>query len=216
MEGILLIDKPKGITSHDVIYRVRRATGIKKVGHGGTLDPNASGLLIVGVGRSATKTLGDFAKNKKKTYIAEITFGQERDTDDAEGEITLKSDIKPEKEKIIKELKKFIGKQKQTPPQYSAIKKGGQKAYDLARKGKEVILEPRNIEVFRAEFISYKYPLLKVEFEVSSGTYIRALARDLGRALGSVAYLSGLVRTKVGEYDLKDAKSLEEIENGNI
>lgn len=216
MNGILLLNKPKGITSHDVVYRVRRATGVKKVGHGGTLDPNASGLLIVGVGREATKKLGDITKNTKKTYIAEIAFGEERDTDDIEGKTIRESETTPTEESIKGILKTFLGKQKQTPPIYSAIKKDGKKAYELARKGKSVFLGEREIEVYEANYLSYKYPLLEVEFSVSSGTYIRALARDIGRALDSAAYLSNLVRTRVGEYDLKDAFTLEELAQTTI
>lgn len=213
MNKLLLLNKPKGITSHDVIYKVRRATGVKKVGHGGTLDPNASGLLIVGVGREATKKLGEITKNKDKSYRAEITLGEERDTDDIDGQVTRKKDIDDlSDEKIIEVLNVFLGKQKQKPPIYSAIKKGGRKAYELARKGKKVELGERDIEVFEAKLISYNHPLISVDFKVSSGTYIRALARDIGRALGGAAYLSNLVRTQIGEYDLKDAISLDELE----
>lgn len=213
MNKLLLLNKPKGITSHDVVYKARKATGVKKVGHGGTLDPNASGLLIVGVGREATKKLGEITKNTNKSYRAEITVGEERDTDDIEGQVTRKKDIDHlSDEKITEALNSFLGKQKQKPPIYSAIKKGGRKAYELARKGKKVELGERDIEVFEAKLISYNHPLISVDFKVSSGTYIRALARDIGRALGGAAYLSNLVRTQIGEYDLKDAISLDELE----
>lgn len=207
-----MLNKPKGITSHDVVYSVRRATGEKKVGHGGTLDPNATGLLIVGVGREATKLLGDITQNQKKTYLAEITLGEERDTDDPEGKVVSVSSVVPEIDDIREAVNKLIGKQWQVPPQYSAIKRGGKKAYEFARVGKNVNLGKREIEVFEARIIDYKYPVLNIEFVVSSGTYIRSLARDIGRALGSVAYLSNLVRTRIGEYDLKDAIRIEDLE----
>lgn len=209
---LLLIDKPKGITSHDVVSEVRRKTGIKKVGHGGTLDPNATGLLIIGVGRQSTKKLGDISRNKKKTYLAEITLGEERDTGDIEGVVLKKNkQIKPQLADIKNILNSFIGKQEQIPPIHSAIKIKGKKAYELARAGKKVKLEPRNITIYSSKLINYDYPTLEVEFEVSSGTYIRALARDIGRKLKTFAYLSALRRTKIGEYSIKNAQRLEEL-----
>jgi tRNA pseudouridine55 synthase len=209
---LLLIDKPKGISSHDVVDEVRRKTGIKKVGHGGTLDPNATGLLIIGVGRQSTKKLGDISRNKKKTYLAEITLGEERDTGDIEGKIISKNkDIQPNTAEIKSVLKLFNGELKQIPPAHSAIKIKGKKAYELARKGKVPKLKPRKITVFNYKLISYNYPVLKVEFEVSSGTYIRALARDIGRKLGTYGYLSALRRTKIGEYSIDNAQKLEDL-----
>lgn len=202
----LLIDKPKGITSHDVVNLVRVKTGEKRVGHAGTLDPNATGLLIVGVGRQSTKKLSDLAKNTKKTYVAEIYLGEERSTDDVEGEVTKKKKIKKvSKEKIEKVLKSFVGEQKQTPPMFSAIKIKGKPAYKLARKGQEINLKPRDITIYSIKLLDYDFPTLKIETQVSSGTYVRALARDIGRKLGTGAYLKNLRRTKIGKFDVKDA-----------
>lgn len=209
-----MIDKPKGITSHDVIDRVRRISGIKKVGHGGTLDPNATGLLIIGVGRQATKKLGEITKNTDKTYLATIILGETRDTDDSEGKILLKKNIteKPDFSDVKKILESFVGKIEQMPPQYSAIKIKGKKAYELARKGRKVEIEPRKVEIKKIELKEYEYPLLEIETVVSSGTYIRALARDIGEKLGTGAYLKELRRLKVGEYSVKDALKLDELD----
>lgn len=209
---LLLIDKPKGLTSHDVVASVRRKTGIKKVGHGGTLDPNATGLLIIGVGRESTKQLGEVSKNMKKTYLAQFTLGEERDTGDSEGKVVMHNyALKPTQVEVEKVLKKFAGVQEQLPPQFSAIKIKGKKAYELARAGKNVTLKPRSVTVYNYHLINYNFPLLDVEFEVSSGTYIRALARDIGRELGTFAYLSALRRTKVGDYSIENAQKIEDI-----
>ena len=210
-----MINKPKGMTSHDVIYHVRKITGEKKVGHGGTLDPNATGLLIVGVSRNATKMLGEITKNTSKEYIAEITLGEERTTDDSEGKVTNSSNKKIDFDKIKSVLNKFKGKQKQIPPIFSAIKKDGKKAYEMARKGKDVKLEPREIEVFEVELLSYNYPIMEARFKVSSGTYIRSLARDIGRALGTYAYLSNLQRTAIGKFTINQSVKLEGLDTSN-
>lgn len=207
----LLIDKPKGMTSHDVVDFVRRKTGERRVGHGGTLDPNASGLLIVGVGRESTKKLSEFNTQKDKVYEAEIILGEERDTDDVEGGIISKSDYVPDLGQIKTVLDKFKGEIEQVPPAHSAIKIKGKKAYELARAGKTPELKSRKVHIIKIEIISYTYPQLNLRFEVGSGTYIRALARDIGRELGSFAYLANLRRTKVGEFKVESAKTLEEI-----
>jgi tRNA pseudouridine55 synthase len=206
----LLIDKPKGITSHDVIYRVRKITGEKRVGHAGTLDPNATGLLIVGVGREFTKQLGELTTGTTKTYEAEIFLGATSTTEDSEGVITQISDICPTEEEILKTLTKLEGEQSQIPSKFSAIKLQGKKAYELARKGIEVELEPRKVTIHSIKLREYNYPSLKIECEVSAGTYIRALARDIGEKLGTGAYLSNLRRTKIGTFDIKDAVTLED------
>ncbi len=213
----LLINKPKGITSHDVIYFVRKVTAEKKVGHAGTLDPNATGLLIVGVGRGSTKKLGWIAKDTKKTYEAEIFLGEERDTDDSEGQIVSeKSDFQAPNSTLLKKtLAGFKGKQKQMPPAYSALKIKGKKAYELARKGEKVILKERDVIIHSIELLQYKYPVLKIKTTVSSGTYIRALARDIGKQLGCGAYLRNLTRTKIGDYNLTGAKDMNELTADN-
>lgn len=213
----LLIDKPKGITSHDVVDRVRRVTGEKRVGHGGTLDPNATGLLVVGVGRESTKRLGEITKNMPKEYEAEIVLGEERATDDSEGEIIHIGHVSKQltNTEILSVLKSFEGEQEQVPPAYSAIKKGGKKAYELARKGKEVKLDPRKVTVYAAELLEFNYPVVRAVFNVSAGTYIRSLARDMGRKLETYGYLNNLRRTRIGEYTLDKAVSLDRMENSN-
>ncbi len=208
---LLLVDKPKGMTSHDVVDVVRKATGERRVGHAGTLDPNATGLLIVGVGREETRKLEDLTKNTKKTYIADIFLGEEKDTDDVEGKTVLESKVKPSLEEVKSAVNGFEGEQEQIPPAYSAVKLGGKKAYELARKGEAVKIKPRSITIYRADILEYKYPILKVEFEVSSGTYIRSIAHDIGRKLGTFGFLKELRRTRIGEFSVEAAKSLEEI-----
>ncbi|QQG47861.1 MAG: tRNA pseudouridine(55) synthase TruB [Candidatus Woesebacteria bacterium] len=209
---ILLVDKSKGMTSHDVVNQIRKITGERRVGHAGTLDPNATGLLIVAVGRVDTKKLGEITKFTQKEYLAEIFLGEERDTDDIEGKITFKNDqIIPAINKINKVIKKFSGEIEQIPPSYSAIKLKGSKSYELARAGKKSELTPRKVTIFKSELIEYEYPILKIKFTVSSGTYIRALARDMGRALGCGAYLKNLRRTKIGDYDIKKSLAIEQL-----
>ena len=210
----LLIDKPKGMTSHDVVDEVRKVTGQKKVGHAGTLDPNATGLLIVAVGRESTKKLGGLLK-KDKVYEAQLILGETRDTDDVEGKILEKIEVNnpPTTEEVKKVLKSFIGKQKQAPSIYSAIKVKGKKAYELAREGKKVELEPRDIEIFEIHLLKYEFPTLKINIKVSSGTYIRSLARDVGEKLESGAYLKELRRTQIGFYSVEDAVQLKSLDN---
>lgn len=212
---LLLIDKPKGMTSHDVIDAVRRITKERRVGHAGTLDPNATGLLIVAVGREDTKKLGELTKNTRKTYLAEVMFGQLRDTDDVEGRVIKEDKTLSEISKVDLEsaIHEFLGKHKQMPPAYSAIKVNGKKAYDLARSGKDVVLKERDIEVFNAKLVAYKFPKAEILFEVSSGTYIRSLARDLGEKFGTYAYLSNLRRTKIGDYLIEDATTLDALDH---
>jgi tRNA pseudouridine55 synthase len=207
VEGYLLIDKPEGISSFRVVAIARRslseATGSKvKVGHTGTLDPMASGLLILVVGKY-TKRAADFSK-LDKIYEAELSLGAVSSTADREGTITKKSSHQPTEGDVAKTLNNFIGDITQTPPAFSAIKVGGQRAYKLAREGKPVELKARPAKVFAIENISYNYPKLSFTVHVSSGTYIRSLAEDIGEALGTGAYLSALRRTKVGRYSVND------------
>jgi tRNA pseudouridine55 synthase len=209
---ILLIDKPKGMTSHNIIELVREITGERRVGHAGTLDPNATGLLIVAIGREYTKKLSEISKGTKKEYLAEIFLGEERDTDDSEGKVTFKNEqIIPTEQDIKNVIKSFIGKIEQIPPPFSAIKIKGKKSYDLARLGYRVNLKPRKVTIYKADLIFYKYPILKINFLVSSGTYIRALARDIGRALGCGGFLKELRRTRIGDYKIEDALSLKDL-----
>ena len=212
----LLIDKPRGMTSHDVVDRVRKITGEKRVGHAGTLDQNATGLLIIGVGRESTKRLWTISAGKK-SYVAEICLGEVRDTDDVEGKVISKSKSKRVSlEKIENTLRKFIGEQEQVPPLYSAIKISGRKAYEMARKGKEIKLKPRKVVVYSTKVLDYRYPILKIAAEVSSGTYIRSLARDIGDKLGTGAYLKELRRTRIGKFDIKESVGLEELSETDI
>jgi tRNA pseudouridine55 synthase len=214
MDGILLVDKPAGWTSHDVVAKVRSIlkaeTGQKiKVGHTGTLDPMATGLLILVIG-SYTKRAGDFSK-LDKVYEAELTLGAVSTTGDKEGEITQRSTKEPQLQQINGVLSQLLGKIQQTPHVYSAIKVGGKKSYDMARKGIEMKLEPREVTIHEITDIKYEYPKLKFTTKVSSGTYIRSLAEDTGNVLDTGAYLSDLRRTKVGQFDVKDALRLDEI-----
>jgi tRNA pseudouridine55 synthase len=213
----ILVDKPKAVTSHDVVDKVRKITGEKKVGHAGTLDPNATGLLIIGVGRTSTKKLGVIARKTRKTYLAYIYLGEERDTDDVEGKVIKRAEnySYPSGRIIQSVLGSFIGKQNQTPPAYSALKLKGKKAYELARKGIDFKLKPRIIEIFSIKVIKYKYPTLNIEVVVSSGTYIRSLARDIGRKLGCGAYLKNLRRKKIGRFSVKDAVKLTNLTKEN-
>lgn len=216
MDEILLIDKPKGWTSFDAVARVRaeirRQTGIKKpkVGHTGTLDPMATGLLIIVTG-TYCKQSQEYSK-LDKVYEAELTLGQTSATDDEEGEKTFVSDHIPNAKTVLAALGTFRGEISQTPPIYSAIKIDGQRAYKMARKGKEVTLEPRKVKIHDITGINYSYPKLKFTVKVSSGTYIRSLARDIGEALGAGAYLSSLKRTEVGKFKLVDAVPADEFD----
>lgn len=209
---LLLIDKPKGITSHDVVDRVRRIFDERRVGHAGTLDPNATGLLIVAVGREDTKKLGNLTTGTTKTYIAEIKLGTKTDTDDAEGKVLEEKDVRALSiAEIQTVLDSFLGKQEQIPPIYSAIKKNGKKAYDLARAGIPIEMEPRTITIYSIKLLSFESPVLVLECEVSSGTYIRSLARDIGEKLQTNANLSNLRRTRIGEYRIEDATALDDL-----
>lgn len=213
ISGILLIDKPKGWTSHDVVAKLRRLTGIKKIGHGGTLDPLATGLLVIGIGK-ATKKLEQFVQGDK-TYLAGITLGATSTTDDEEGELSPRPvTAEPNEEMVIPMLQKFVGTQEQLPPTYSAIKTDGKKAYEEARAGRAVERKPRLVTIHELDTIGYQYPRLMIRVTVSKGTYIRALARDIGESLGTGGYLSALRRERVGAYSLDQAHRISELEHG--
>jgi tRNA pseudouridine55 synthase len=212
MDTQILINKPKGMTSHDVVNRIRRITGVRKVGHGGTLDPNATGLLIVGIGREGTKRLGNVSKGMDKEYEAEITLGMSSSTDDSEGELVKSNETMPYKEEVVNVINSFLGKSMQVPPAFSAIKLGGKKAYNEARRGRPLELPAREIAIHSIKLLNYNYPKIILSCEVSSGTYIRALARDIGERLKTGAYLSNLKRTRIGAYKLANALELEQFE----
>jgi tRNA pseudouridine55 synthase len=206
--GFLLIDKAKGWTSFDVVAKLRRITGIRKIGHTGTLDPMATGLLIVAVGRGATKRINEFMKQDKK-YIAEVTLGANTDTYDAEGEVIPVSDHQPTLDDIQNALTHFIGEIDQVPPMYSAKKVGGKKLYELAREGKTIERKPSRVHIYEIEVLEYAYPTLKLEVHCGSGTYIRSLAYDLGVVLKTGAFLSGLRRISISSHLVEDAITIE-------
>ena len=217
MNGIILIDKEKGITSFSAINNVKKILNIKKIGHAGTLDPLATGLLVVMM-NSATK-LSDYLMNANKEYIAEIFIGKATDTLDSEGVVVEEKKVF-ELVDVDGVLKSFLGKRTQIPPMYSAIKQEGVKLYSLARKGVEVERNPRDIEIFEIERISDILNIngfVKFSFrvKVSKGTYIRTLSEDIGKALGYPTHLVNLRRTKIGSLDIKDSYTLEQIIKGN-
>ncbi len=199
-KAIFAVYKPKGPTSYDIVEKIKRITGEKKVGHAGTLDPLARGILVIAVGREFTKKISSEVK-KEKEYLAKIKLGMNSPTDDEEGEKEI-IDVKeePSLESIKKIVYKFKGYILQVPPKFSAVKVKGQKAYKLARKGKEVELKSRKVEVKEIEILDYKLPYLKLRFVTGSGVYIRSLARDIGRELGTGGYLYDLERTRVGDF----------------
>lgn len=213
-DGILLVDKPADMTSFGVVARVRRIlteqNGMKtKVGHCGTLDPFATGLLILCVGKEC-KNAGEYMKHDK-VYEATIRLGQTSSTGDPEGEVTNVSDEQPSREEVEQTLKKFIGEIKQTPPAHSAIKIDGQRAYHLARAGKEVEIPERTVTIRSLELVDYTYPELKIRTHVSSGTYIRSLAQDIGETLGIGAYCTQLRRTSIADWDVEHAQTLGQL-----
>ncbi len=210
ISGVLVIDKPTGMTSHDVVNIVRRGTGIRRVGHTGTLDPRASGVLVILVGPAVR--LSEYISASDKRYQAIIRMGTATDTYDAEGAFTREEvTVDVTEEQFEAELKKFEGEVEQTPPAYSAIKVNGRKAYEMARKGEEVELEPRMIQVHHLEVLEWATPEVVVDVHCSSGTYIRSLANDLGEVLGCGAYLVGLRRTKNGRFSLRDSTPLRKL-----
>ncbi|RJQ14512.1 tRNA pseudouridine(55) synthase TruB [Candidatus Parcubacteria bacterium] len=209
---VFAIYKPKGPTSNQVLNKIRKFFGTKKVGHAGTLDPLAEGILVVGVGREATKQLKDIVSENKE-YLATIKFGEASSTDDAEGVKTKTVNPKKvPKDKILETLKDFSGFIEQRPPIFSAIKTGGIEAYKLARKGKEVYLKKRKVRIDFIRLVSYKWPYLKIAVGCGPGVYIRSLARDLGKKFGVGAYLFDLVRIRVGKFFIGEAIKLAEID----
>ncbi len=228
--GFLIINKPSGPTSHDVINRLRKITGIKKIGHAGTLDPFASGVLLVAVGREATKKINQFVKMDKE-YEAVLRLGAETDTYDREGKIIgiWKPETCPSRppvrqagrrfensesfkeiitrKKIKSVLGGFTGKILQTPPMFSAKKFKGKKLYEFARRGVTIKREPVEVKIYKIKIIYFNFPMLKIMVRASSGTYIRSLAHDIGQKLGTGAYLEELKRTKTGPFGIRRAKN---------
>jgi tRNA pseudouridine55 synthase len=219
MQGALLIDKPKGWTSFDVVNFVRRqvatAEGKKprntKVGHTGTLDPLATGLLVLLVGKDYTRRAGELTK-LDKTYEVTMKLGAMSSTGDDEGEKTVVSNTVPSKAAILEALKSFEGQIMQTPPAFSAMKVNGQRAYKLARQGKSVEMEARPVMIYKNELTSYEYPYVTFTADVGSGTYIRSLVEDLGKLLSTGAYMTDLRRTRVGSFRLEEASKHDDPE----
>jgi tRNA pseudouridine55 synthase len=210
-ENIILVDKPKGITSFDVIRRLRREMGIKKMGHAGTLDPLASGLMIIGV-NDGTKKMEEFLK-LDKTYEAEILLGTKTDTGDLEGEILESREVVNVEEDYIDEVfRNFHGEFDIAVPKYSAIKRGGKALYEYAREGIEVEVPVKKMKIYKSQLLGIDETdtgfILKVKFDVASGVYIRSLVEFIGNFLDTPATLANLRRTKIGEYDLKEATRL--------
>jgi tRNA pseudouridine55 synthase len=214
VNGALLVDKPAGVTSHDVVAIVRRALNTKSVGHTGTLDPFATGLLVVLVGK-ATR-LARFLDGFEKEYEAVVRLGQGSDTDDGTGELTALSAIgyPLSEDRIRSALKEFVGTQMQMPPAFSAKKIDGQRAYARARKGEEVVLKAVEVTIHRVELLRYEWPDATIRATVSTGTYLRSLARDLGKQLGTEAHCAELRRTRIGRFEVTEARTLGALQDG--
>jgi len=215
-DSVLLIDKPAGITSFGVVARVRRKLSQQlgkkaKVGHTGTLDPFATGLMIIVTGKEC-RNASNYSK-LDKVYEANVRLGQTSSTGDPEGELTEVSDLVPTLEQVNAALTGFVGEIQQQPPMYSAIKINGQRAYKLAREGEVFEMPFRTVTVFSLELLDYTYPDIKIRVHVSSGTYIRTLAQDIGLQLGTGAYCNQLRRTKIADFSIDDSQLTSEFEN---
>ena len=212
-EGILLVDKPVGITSHDIVDRLRRKLKMKKIGHAGTLDPLATGLMIMLIGK-ATK-VSQFLISLDKSYDGEFLLGVETDSQDADGEVVSEKPVTDDvdQEKVEEEMKSFLGDQYQIPPMFSAKKIDGVPLYKMARKGKTVEREPRFIRINELSLTKWNSPKGEFSMACSKGTYVRTVLHDLGQKLGCGAHLIALRRTKIDQFDIQNAKPLEEIES---
>lgn len=222
-QGLLLVDKPEGWTSFDVVNYVRKIVAASenkkpknvKVGHSGTLDPFATGLLILLIGKEFTRKASLYTK-KDKVYEFSICLGKSSATGDKTGEIVDVSGKIPTKDEIKEVLSKFTGEIQQTPPQYSAIKVKGKKAYEIARSGETVYLEARNVRVYSLELMKYDYPKVYLKTEVSSGTYVRSLAEDIGVALGTGAYTDSLRRTSIDVFSVDSSVDPKNLTQDNL
>lgn len=208
--GLLIVDKPIGPTSHHVVQVVRRGTRIRKVGHAGTLDPRASGVLVLCLG--AATRLSEYLSTSSKRYEAVVRFGASTRTYDTEGEVVKLTGIAPELNEIEVVLPEFSGDIEQTPPPYSAVKVKGRKAYELARDGVEPVLEPRTVVIYSLEVKAYDPPDLTLSVDCSAGTYIRSLAHDLGERVSTGAHLAALRRTKAGPFSVEDSVPFAKLE----
>ncbi len=210
MNGLLLIDKPLGYTSHDAVARTRKALNTRAVGHAGTLDPLATGLLIVCVGY-ATR-LSEYVLGADKTYSATLRLGERTNTDDAEGEVIQTRPVPPiDQAQLARIQQQFSGTQQQIPPPFSAIKRNGVRAYEMARRGEQIELAARAVTIYNLALAPTDEQHLMMQVTCSSGTYVRALARDIGEALGCGAHLTQLRRTSIGDFDVRDATPLDQL-----
>ena len=213
--GFIIIDKQIGPTSHNIVDKLRRITGIKKIGHAGTLDPFASGVLLMAIGRKATREISKYVKLDKR-YTADLLLGAVSTTHDPEGEITVtKNPQETSLEEIKKTIKKFIGEQEQIPPMFSAKKVGGKKLYQLARAGKVIERQPSIVNISEINIVEYNWPKLVLDVHCSSGTYIRTLGSDIGKDLGIGAYLTDLRRTAIDEFLIDDAVLVNDLDKDN-
>lgn len=208
-DGILVINKPSGLTSHDVVSRVRRLTHQRRVGHAGTLDPLATGVLVVCLGQAPR--VAEYAAGSDKTYCAEIVLGVATDTYDADGRVTARSPVRATLDDIQSALAGFLGPILQAPPAYSAIKQGGEPLYKSARAGLDVVVGPRPVRIDALRVVAYQAPVLVLQVDCGKGTYIRSLAHDLGQRLGCGGHLSALVRLRSGQFRLEDAITLDDL-----
>jgi len=214
LNGILVVNKEAGYTSHDVVAKVKKILG-EKVGHTGTLDPNATGVLPLLIGKGTG--LAKYLVNHDKTYIATLKLGEKTDTADGEGNIIEKQDVKNiSKEQVEKTLQSFLGKQEQLPPMYSAIKVNGKKLYEYARKGEVVDLKPRLIEIYNIKLIDINDLEIIFEVSCSKGTYIRSLCEDIAVKLDTVGYMKALNRTVVGEFNIQNSVKVDEIDSSKV
>lgn len=214
MNGIIIVNKPKGCTSHDIVYKIKKLFGVK-VGHTGTLDPMAEGVLPILIGKGTL--LSKYLINHNKKYIVKLQLGIKTDTADSEGKIIEEKTVNLEllnRDNIINILETFIGKQQQIPPIYSAIKINGKKLYEYARKGQEVNLKPRQIEIFEMNLIEYSKEKKQIQFEVycGKGTYIRSLCEDIAKKFETVGYMKELKRTQVGDFIIEDSVIIDDLE----
>lgn len=212
VSGVLVVDKPIGLTSHDVVQIIRRGTGIRRAGHTGTLDPRASGVLVVLIGPAVR--LSEFVSASDKRYQATIRLGSSTDTYDADGRFTspVASTVDITEDQFDEVLQTFVGEMEQVPPPFSAVKVKGRRAYEMAREGEEVDLTPRIVHVYSLEILEWTPPEVVVDVHCSSGTYVRSLANDLGKTLGTGAHLVGLRRTRSGRFTLRDAVPLRRLQ----
>lgn len=216
MDGIIVINKEKEYTSHDVVAKLKKKLNISKVGHTGTLDPNATGVLPILIGKG-TK-FSKYLINHDKIYEVELELGKKTDTADIEGKVIEEENVDEKyiKENLLQVLESFVGKQEQIPPMYSAIKKNGKKLYEYARAGEKVDIEPRKIEIYKIDLNKYDKNIITFVVSCSKGTYIRSLCEDIAKKLNTVGYMKNLKRLQVGEFNIKDAVYIDKIDLKNV